>query len=131
MPDPVSRLAMVQSEIDRLFGPGFAQQHPELVSATMASAASDWAASRLASAIEQVAVALVAEEQSPHTTAPWCALIRAWCGHETVDRRHLRRRHGYVGNAPELRSAVRALSLNGLGPWITDPLHELRELQFN
>ena len=41
-------------------------------------------------------------------------------------------RHGhYVGTAPELRSAVRALSLNGLGPWITDPLHELRDLQFN
>jgi hypothetical protein len=40
-------------------------------------------------------------------------------------------RHGYTGTAPELRSAVRALSLNGLGPWITDPLHELRDLQFN
>ena len=39
--------------------------------------------------------------------------------------------HGYTGTAPELRTPVRALSLNGLGPWITDPLHELRDLQFN
>ena len=64
----------MQSEIDRLFGSGFAAAHPELVSATMASAASDWAAARLASAIEQVAVALVAEEQ---WAPPNGALVRA------------------------------------------------------
>jgi hypothetical protein len=44
MPDPVSRLAMVRSEVDRLFGDGYAQRNPELVASVMASAASDWAA---------------------------------------------------------------------------------------
>jgi hypothetical protein len=74
MPEPVSRLEMVRSEVDRLFGSGFAQGNPDLVASVMQSAASDWAAARLASAIEQVAVALVAEEQSaPHNGA----LVRA------------------------------------------------------
>ena len=74
IPEPVSRLEMVRSEVDRLFGDGFAAPHPELGAATMATGASDWAAARLASAIEQVAVALVAEEQS---APPNGALVRA------------------------------------------------------
>ena len=48
MPEPVSRLEMVRSEVDRLFGSGFAQGNPDLVASVMQSAASDWAAARLA-----------------------------------------------------------------------------------
>ena len=42
---------------------GHAAAHPELVIAVMNAASSDWAASRLAVAIEQVAVALLAEDE--------------------------------------------------------------------
>jgi hypothetical protein len=42
---------------------GLAAAHPELVIAVMNAASSDWAASRLAVAIEQVAVALLAEDE--------------------------------------------------------------------
>jgi hypothetical protein len=62
MSDPISRLEVCRSEIDRLFGSGYAARHPELVVAMMASAASDWAAMRLSTAIECVAAALLEEE---------------------------------------------------------------------
>jgi hypothetical protein len=42
---------------------GLAAAHPEPVIAVMNAASSDWAASRLAVAIEQVAVALLAEDE--------------------------------------------------------------------
>ena len=42
---------------------GLAAAHPELVIAVMNAASSDWAASRLAVAIEQVAVAPLAEDE--------------------------------------------------------------------
>ena len=48
-----------------MFGDGHAAAHPELVVAVMNAASSDWAASRLAVAIERVAEALVVEEETP------------------------------------------------------------------
>jgi hypothetical protein len=42
---------------------GHLAAHPELVIAVMNAASSDWTASRLAVAIEQVAVALLAEDE--------------------------------------------------------------------
>jgi hypothetical protein len=62
MSDPISRLEVVQREIDRVFGDGYAAAHPDVVTAVVQSAASDWAATRLAVAIERVAEALLAEE---------------------------------------------------------------------
>jgi hypothetical protein len=41
MADPISSLQLVQREIDRTFGDGYAANHPDLVAATMQSAASD------------------------------------------------------------------------------------------
>ena len=65
MSDPISRLELARQEIDRVFGSGHAQQHPEVVVAVMQTAASDWAASRLAVAIERVAAALVEPVEEP------------------------------------------------------------------
>ena len=65
MSDPISRLELARQEIDRVFGSGHAQQHPEVVVAVMQTAASDWAASRLAVAIEGVAAALVEPVEEP------------------------------------------------------------------
>jgi hypothetical protein len=42
--DPISRLQFARQEIDRVFGPGYAVRHPEVVCALMQSAASDYAA---------------------------------------------------------------------------------------
>jgi hypothetical protein len=64
MSDPISRLEVVQREIDRVFGPGYAAAHPDVVTAMVQSAASDWAATRLAIAIERVAAALLVEEET-------------------------------------------------------------------
>jgi hypothetical protein len=61
--NPISRLQLACAEIDKALGPGFAQQHPELVAVVVSTAASDWAASRLAVAIERVAEALLVEEE--------------------------------------------------------------------
>ena len=52
MPNPVSRLQLAQSEVDHVFGAGFAQANPALVAAVMASAASDHAAAHVAGAME-------------------------------------------------------------------------------
>jgi hypothetical protein len=43
--DPVSRLQFARDEINKTFGVGFAEQHPEVVVVVVQSAASDWAAS--------------------------------------------------------------------------------------
>jgi hypothetical protein len=63
MSDPISRLEVCRSEIDRVFGDGYGAAHPELVIAVMQSAASDWAAATLGIAIERVAEALLVEEE--------------------------------------------------------------------
>ncbi|MGA7150687.1 MAG: hypothetical protein WBY84_04650, partial [Pseudolabrys sp.] len=65
MSDPISRLELARQEIDRVSGSGHARQHPEVVVAVMQTAASDWAASRLAVAIERVAAALVEPVEEP------------------------------------------------------------------
>ena len=54
-------LKLCQREIDRVFGDGYAAAHPDVVTAVVQSAASDWAASRIAIAIERVAEALLIE----------------------------------------------------------------------
>jgi hypothetical protein len=66
MPDPLDRLTLAQQKIDELFGSGFARAHPEMVVVVVQSAASDWAAQRLAVAIEHVAMALVEPEEAQH-----------------------------------------------------------------
>ena len=48
-------LLLDQQSLDRVFGDGYAAAHPDIVTAVVQSAASDWAASRLAAAIERVA----------------------------------------------------------------------------
>ena len=52
-------------EIDKVLGDGYAAAHPVLVANVMQTAASDWAASRLAVAIERVAAALVERAEEP------------------------------------------------------------------
>jgi hypothetical protein len=64
MPEPLSRLQLARDEINKTFGPDFAEQHPEVVIAVMNAASSDWAASRLGVAIERVAEALLVEEEA-------------------------------------------------------------------
>jgi type IV pilus biogenesis protein CpaD/CtpE len=77
MSDPISRLEVCRSEIDRVFGDGHAAAaHPELVIAVVNAASSDWAASRLAVAIERVAEALLVEEEAQHIV-PARELLRA------------------------------------------------------
>ena len=63
MPNPVSRLEFARNEVDRVLQ-GYSAVHPEVVVAIMQSAASDWAASRLAVAVESVAQALLVEEEA-------------------------------------------------------------------
>jgi type IV pilus biogenesis protein CpaD/CtpE len=67
MNDQISRLEVCRSEIDRVFGEGYAAAHADVVIAVMQSAASDWAATRLAVAIERVAQALLVDDESSHT----------------------------------------------------------------
>jgi hypothetical protein len=63
MPDQISRLQLVQQENDKTFGSNYARENPQLVTAVLIAASSDWAASRLAVAIERVAEALLVEEE--------------------------------------------------------------------
>jgi hypothetical protein len=37
--DPISRLRFARQEIDAVFGPGYAQQHPEVVTTVVLTAA--------------------------------------------------------------------------------------------
>jgi hypothetical protein len=46
---PVSRLQLARDEINKTFGVGFAEQHPEVLVAVLNAASSDWAASRQSS----------------------------------------------------------------------------------
>jgi hypothetical protein len=48
--------------VSGLFGADYARSHPEVPVVVVQSAASDWAAARLAVAIERVAEALLIEE---------------------------------------------------------------------
>jgi hypothetical protein len=70
MPDPLDRLTLAQQKIDELFGAGYAHQHPEVLVMVMQSAASDWAAARLAAAVEFVGRALLVEEETQHIMQP-------------------------------------------------------------
>jgi hypothetical protein len=73
-----SRLELARDEVDRVFGNGHAAAHPELVIAVVNAASSDWAASRLAVAIERVAEALlVEEEEEAQRIVPAHELLRA------------------------------------------------------
>jgi hypothetical protein len=58
-----SRLELARDEVDRVFGDGYAQAHPEVVSAVMISASLDWAAMT-------IAAALAAEEETAPQKAP-------------------------------------------------------------
>jgi len=57
-------LQLARDEINKTFGVGFAEQHPEVLVAVLNAASSDWAASRLGVAIERVAQALLLEEEA-------------------------------------------------------------------
>ena len=59
-----------------MFGDGYAAAHPDVVSAVVQSAASDWAATRLAIAIERVAEALLVEEEAQQHILPAHELLR-------------------------------------------------------
>ena len=59
-----------------MFGDGYAAAHPDVVSAVVQSAASDWAATRLAIAIERVAEALLVEEEAQQRILPARELLR-------------------------------------------------------
>jgi hypothetical protein len=54
---------------------GRPEKHPELVVVVVQSAASDWAATRLAVAIERVAEALLVEDEPAPTNGP--GIVRA------------------------------------------------------
>ena len=54
---------------DRLLSDVLYAAHPDVVTAVVQSAASDWAATRLAIAIERVAEALLVEEETQRTRA--------------------------------------------------------------
>jgi hypothetical protein len=76
MSDPISRLQLAQQEIDKTFGAGFAREHPEVVCAVMASAASDYAALTLARSLREIAAALTIEEEE-RAIVPARELLRA------------------------------------------------------
>jgi hypothetical protein len=76
MPDPLSRLQLAHDEINKTFGPNFAEMHPEVVVVVVQSAASDCAAARLAIAIERVAEALLVEEETQRIVPAREALVR-------------------------------------------------------
>jgi hypothetical protein len=59
-----------------VFGGGYAAAHPDLVTAVVQSAASDWAATRLAIAIERIAEALLVEEEAQQRIVPARELLR-------------------------------------------------------
>jgi hypothetical protein len=71
-----TQVQLARQEIDKVLGDGYATDHPDVVIAVMQTAASDWAAARLAVAIERVAEALVEPEQETHIVQPH-ELVRA------------------------------------------------------
>jgi hypothetical protein len=49
--DPIARLQFARDEIDRVFGPGYAAAHSDLVAAVMISASLDYAAELIAAVL--------------------------------------------------------------------------------
>jgi hypothetical protein len=49
--DPISRLAFAKQEIDKHFGAGYADRHPETVNTIMICATLDWCAQLIAAAL--------------------------------------------------------------------------------
>ena len=80
LPDDVDvvleRLQTAQQKIDELFGADYARAHPEVLVVVVQSAASDWAAARLAAAIEHVAIALAEPEETQQRILPARELLR-------------------------------------------------------
>jgi hypothetical protein len=68
--DPISRLEVVRSEIDRVFGDGHAAAHPELVIAVVNAASSDYAAQLIARSLQDIAAALVEPEEETQRITP-------------------------------------------------------------
>ena len=112
MSDPISRLEVVQREVDRVFGAGYAAAHPEVLVVVVQSAASDWAAARLAAAIDHVAIALAepeeTETQHAHpagtraaTTTPVTGILGF-----TRSGRRLRSRNGIYGISAGIAGSV-------------------------
>jgi hypothetical protein len=60
-----SRLELARDEVDRVFGDGYAAAHPQMVSAVMNTAATDWAARVIGGALEDIASALVEGVEPP------------------------------------------------------------------
>ena len=79
LPDDVDvvleRLQTAAQKMDALFGADYARAHPEVLVVVVQSAASDWAAARLAAAIERVAEALLAEDEPVPQNGP--GIVRA------------------------------------------------------
>jgi hypothetical protein len=75
--DPISRLQFARDEIDRVFGDGYAADHPDVVTAVMLTAATDFAALALAGAIDHVAMALLEPEESGTELVRASSLISA------------------------------------------------------
>ena len=69
--DPISRLAFAISEIDKCLGQKLAREHPEVLCAVMASAASDFAALAVERGLGAIALALAEDAVEPP------ALLRA------------------------------------------------------
>jgi hypothetical protein len=67
MADPISRLQIVQQEIDRVFGAGYAAEKPDLVIAVMNAASSDYAAQLIAHSLRDIAEALLVDDESSHS----------------------------------------------------------------
>jgi hypothetical protein len=71
------RLEVVRREIDRVFGAGHAAAHPVLVAAVLNAASSDWAAMRIAAALEFIGRALLVEEEETQHILPARELLRS------------------------------------------------------
>ena len=72
----LDRLQTATQKIDELFGADYARSHPEVLVVVVQSAASDWAAARLAAAIEHVAIALAEPEETQQRILPAHELLR-------------------------------------------------------
>ena len=53
-----------------MFDAGYAAAHPDVVAVAVQTAASDWAAARLAIGIERVAQALLVDDESSRAVVP-------------------------------------------------------------
>jgi hypothetical protein len=76
MPDPISRLEVCRREIERVFGDGYAANHPDVVAAVLTCATIDQAVMRLSAALEFIGRALVVEEAEPQRIVPARELLR-------------------------------------------------------